>query len=112
MEAESKARKAVDYGGVRNILRALGTKKPRIAPMTAIGVTNREGSYNRSTEAHDWKRRAERLAATRGESGCRALYGNAVLRELADPATAASGAHPRIADKTINLDKGQGARRG
>ncbi len=52
---------SVDYGGVRNILRALGKKKTRIALMTAIGVTNREGSYNRSTEGHDWKRRAERL---------------------------------------------------
>lgn len=31
----------------------------------------------------------ERFAATRGESGCRAPYGNAVLRELVDPATAA-----------------------
>jgi hypothetical protein len=31
----------------------------------------------------------ERFAATRGESGCRALYGNAVLRELVDPASAA-----------------------
>jgi len=51
----------VDYGGVRNILRALGSEKPRIALMTSIGVTNRTGSYNRSTEAHDWKRRSERL---------------------------------------------------
>lgn len=57
---------SVDYGGVRNILRALGTKKPRIALMTAIGVTNREGSYNRSTEVHDWKRRAERLVRAGG----------------------------------------------
>ncbi len=57
---------AVDYGGVRNTLRALGGKKPRIALMTVIGVTNRDGSYNRSTEAHDWKRRAERLVRTGG----------------------------------------------
>ena len=56
----------VDYGGVRNILRALGSEKPRIALMTAIGVTNREGSYNRSTEAHDWKRRSERLVRASG----------------------------------------------
>jgi uncharacterized protein YbjT (DUF2867 family) len=56
----------VDYGGVRNILRALGSQKPRIALMTAIGVTNREGSYNRSTEAHDWKRRSERLVRASG----------------------------------------------
>ena len=57
----------VDYGGVRNVLEALGSLKPRIALMTAIGVTNRTGSYNRSTESHDWKRRAERLVRA---SGC------------------------------------------
>lgn len=52
---------SVDYGGVRNVLRALGARKARIALMTSIGVTNRTGSYNRSTESHDWKRRSERL---------------------------------------------------
>jgi uncharacterized protein YbjT (DUF2867 family) len=57
----------VDYGGVRNVLGALGSRKARIALMTAIGVTNRTGSYNRSTESHDWKRRAERLVRA---SGC------------------------------------------
>lgn len=56
----------VDYGGVRNILVALGRKKARIALMTAIGVTNRNSSYNRSTESHDWKRRAERLVRMSG----------------------------------------------
>src|SRR5271157_840282 len=56
-----------DYGGVRNVLMALGSKPVRIALMTAIGVTNRTGSYNRSTESHDWKRRAERLVRA---SGC------------------------------------------
>jgi uncharacterized protein YbjT (DUF2867 family) len=56
----------VDYGGVRNILFALGSQKPRIALMTSIGVTNREGPYNRSTESHDWKRRAERLVRASG----------------------------------------------
>jgi len=35
--------------------------------MMAIGVTYREGSYNRSTESHDWKRRGERLVRS---SGC------------------------------------------
>jgi uncharacterized protein YbjT (DUF2867 family) len=34
--------------------------------MSSIGVTNRIGSYNRSTEAHDWKRRSERLVRTSG----------------------------------------------
>jgi len=57
----------VDYGGVRNILRALGSrKKGRIALMTSIGVTNRTGAHNRATEAHDWKRRSERLVRASG----------------------------------------------
>lgn len=56
----------IDYGGVRNILNALGAARPRIALMTAIGVTNRDGAYNRSTEAHDWKRRSERLVRAGG----------------------------------------------
>lgn len=56
----------VDYGGVRNVLSALGSHKARIALMTSIGVTDREGSYNRSTEAHDWKRRSERLVRASG----------------------------------------------
>lgn len=51
----------VSYGGVRHVLAALHGRQVRIALMTAIGVTNRTGAYNRSTEAHDWKRRSERL---------------------------------------------------
>lgn len=57
---------AVDYGGVRNVLDALGPRPARIALMTAIGVTNHEGAYNRSTQAHDWKRRSERLVRASG----------------------------------------------
>ena len=57
---------AVDYGGVRNVLRALGSRPARLALMTAIGVTNRTGDYNRRTEAHDWKRRSERLVRASG----------------------------------------------
>jgi len=57
---------SVDYGGVRNVLRSLGSRKARIALMTSIGVTNRTGSYNRTTEAHDWKRRSERLVRASG----------------------------------------------
>lgn len=56
----------VDYGGVRNVLAALGSQHPRIALMTAIGVTDREGAYNRRTAAHDWKRRGERLVRASG----------------------------------------------
>jgi uncharacterized protein YbjT (DUF2867 family) len=48
------------------VLAALGGRSPRIALMTAIGVTNREGDYNRRTEAHDWKRRGERLVRASG----------------------------------------------
>jgi uncharacterized protein YbjT (DUF2867 family) len=58
----------VDYGGVRNVLRALGSRKARIALMTSIGVTNRTGAYNLATEAHDWKRRSERLVRASGLS--------------------------------------------
>lgn len=56
----------VDYGGVRNVLKALAGRSVRIALMTSIGVTNRNSSYNRSTEAHDWKRRSERLVRRSG----------------------------------------------
>ncbi|MBT2496174.1 SDR family oxidoreductase [Microbacterium sp. ISL-59] len=56
----------VDYGGVRNVLEAVGDRPLRIALMTAIGVTYREGSYNRSNRAHDWKRRAERIVRASG----------------------------------------------
>jgi uncharacterized protein YbjT (DUF2867 family) len=56
----------VDYGGVRNVLTALGKRTVRVALMTSIGVTNRTGAYNRSTEAHDWKRRSERLVRASG----------------------------------------------
>ncbi len=60
--------RAIDYGGVRNILGALGGRKVRIALMTAIGVTYRTGSYNRRTEAHDWKRRSKRLLRASGNA--------------------------------------------
>lgn len=60
------AAEAVDYGGVRTVLEALDGRAVRIALMTSIGVTNREGSYNRSTQIHDWKRRGERLVRASG----------------------------------------------
>lgn len=56
----------VDYGGVRNVLAALGGRRVRMALMTSIGVTNRTGEHNRRTEAHDWKRRSERLVRASG----------------------------------------------
>lgn len=57
----------VDYGGVRNVLTALRTRRPRIALMTAIGVTKRVDARQGPLEGHDWKRRAERLVRA---SGC------------------------------------------
>jgi uncharacterized protein YbjT (DUF2867 family) len=56
----------VDYGAVRNVLKALRGRQVRIALMTAIGATDRDGAYNRATEAHDWKRRGERLVRASG----------------------------------------------
>lgn len=54
-----KSAQEVDYGAVRNVLTALGSKRVRIALMTTIGTTDRKG-------AHDWKRRAEWLVRLSG----------------------------------------------
>jgi uncharacterized protein YbjT (DUF2867 family) len=48
------------------VLAAIGDGGVRIALMTAIGVTDRTGHYNQTTEAHDWKRRSERLVRASG----------------------------------------------
>ena len=56
---------AVDYGGVRNVVTALGHQPARVALMTLVGVTNRSSPYN-STEGPDWKRRSERLVRVSG----------------------------------------------
>jgi uncharacterized protein YbjT (DUF2867 family) len=58
--------RTVDYEGVRNVLTAIGNRPLRIALMTSIGVTDRTGNYNLTTEAHDWKRRSERLVRASG----------------------------------------------
>ena len=57
--SDQEAAKAVDYGGVLNVLSALNGGDVRIALMTAIGVTDRRG-------VHDWKRRGERLVRASG----------------------------------------------
>jgi uncharacterized protein YbjT (DUF2867 family) len=49
----------VDYGAVRNVLEARGPHTPRIALMTAIGVT-------KHPPGHDWTRRGERLVRASG----------------------------------------------
>ncbi|ENO4063519.1 MULTISPECIES: SDR family oxidoreductase [Klebsiella] len=58
--------RAIDYGGVRNILKLLTGAAVRIVLMTTIGVTERLGAWNQRTEVHDWKRRAERLVRASG----------------------------------------------
>lgn len=58
--------RAIDYGGVRNILKIIKGTHVRIALMTTIGVTERLSTWNQRTEVHDWKRRAERLVRASG----------------------------------------------
>lgn len=53
----------VDYAGVRNVLTALDSARPRIALMTSIGATTRSSSYGHLLE---WKRRSERLVRASG----------------------------------------------
>lgn len=60
------AMERVDYGAVGNVLSVLDGRPARLALMTAVGVTNRAGAYNRRTQAHDWKRRSERLVRASG----------------------------------------------
>ncbi|MBW3094756.1 SDR family oxidoreductase [Bifidobacterium sp. 64T4] len=57
----------VDYGAVRNTLLALDGRRVRIVLMTAIGVTYMDTDYNRASQAHDWKRRSERLVRVSGD---------------------------------------------
>lgn len=57
---------AIDYGIVRATLEALGSRRVRIALMTSIGATVHDGAYNRASQSHDWKRRAERLVRASG----------------------------------------------
>ncbi len=57
----------VDYGAVKNALDALDGCRARIALMTAIGLAaDMDTEYNRTTQAHDWKRRSERLVRASG----------------------------------------------
>jgi len=58
--------RAIDYGGVRNILRIVKDTPVHISLMTTIGVTERLSTWNQRTEVHDWKRRAERLVRASG----------------------------------------------
>ncbi|MGW1027862.1 SDR family oxidoreductase [Streptomyces sp. NPDC002577] len=55
------ARAHVDYGGVRNILRALDGAQPRVALMTSVYATRSD-----IPGATPWKRRSERLLRASG----------------------------------------------
>jgi uncharacterized protein YbjT (DUF2867 family) len=58
---DAAAAEAVDYGAVKNVLHALGSRRVRIALMSSIGVTVRGNT-------HDWKRRGERLVRASGNA--------------------------------------------
>jgi uncharacterized protein YbjT (DUF2867 family) len=62
----SEAAEGIDYGAVRNVLVALGSRQVRIALMTTIGVTSRTSSSRSNNERHEWKRRGERLVRASG----------------------------------------------
>ena len=61
--------RAIDYGGVRNILRIFKDTPVRIGLMTTIGVTERLSTWNQHTEVHDWKRRSEQVVIPIPSSG-------------------------------------------
>lgn len=54
--------RAIDYGGVRNILRIFMDTPVRIALMTTIGVTERLSSWNQRTDVELGQVRSSRLA--------------------------------------------------
>ncbi|QKW08232.1 SDR family oxidoreductase [Streptomyces sp. NA04227] len=56
----------IDYGGVLNVLRALGDRRPRIVLQTSVLVTRRDHAFNHGGNALDWKRRSERLVRLSG----------------------------------------------
>ncbi|EET5990888.1 NAD(P)H-binding protein [Escherichia coli] len=76
--------RAIDYGGVRNILRIFMDTPVRIALMTTIGVTERLSSWNQRTEVHDWKRRSERLVRASGHIYTFPLTTNTNVLDIGD----------------------------
>jgi len=57
---------SVNYGAVLNVLDALKGRRVAISLMTAIGVTTRQSSYNKSSQSGEWKLRSERLVRASG----------------------------------------------
>ncbi|MFF2316924.1 SDR family oxidoreductase [Arthrobacter sp. NPDC058097] len=51
----------IDYGGVVNVMRAFGERRPRVVLMTTFFVTHRDHYFNDGGHALDWKRRSERF---------------------------------------------------
>ncbi|WP_271984783.1 NAD(P)H-binding protein [Pseudoclavibacter terrae] len=51
---------------MRATFEALAGRRVSVALMTSIGVTVHDSSYNRASQSHDWKRRAERLVRASG----------------------------------------------
>ncbi|MGI5429640.1 SDR family oxidoreductase [Streptomyces sp. CA-179760] len=60
-DSRPDARAHIDYGGVRNILLALGDARPRVALMTSVCATRHD-----VPGANPWKRRSERLLRASG----------------------------------------------
>ena len=58
---EPDAGERIDYGGMRNVLHALGDQRPRIALMSSVYATRTD-----VPGANPWKRRAERLLRASG----------------------------------------------
>ncbi|WP_212129248.1 SDR family oxidoreductase [Brevibacterium sp. SMBL_HHYL_HB1] len=58
---EADAGERIDYGGMRNVLQALGTARPRVALMSSVYATRTD-----VPGANPWKRRAERLLRASG----------------------------------------------
>jgi len=56
----------IDYGGVVNVVRALGDRRPHLVLQTSIFVTRREHALNAGSQALDWKRRSERVVRRSG----------------------------------------------
>ncbi|MGW4561253.1 NAD(P)H-binding protein [Streptomyces sp. NPDC004561] len=65
-DSRADSARRVDYGGVVNVMRALGDRKPRIVLQTSIFVTRRGHYFNAGGHALDWKRCSERVVRLSG----------------------------------------------
>lgn len=65
-DSRQDAVQRIDYGGVANMLKALGGRQPRIVLQTTLFVTRRDHYLNAGAHPLDWKRRSERLVRLSG----------------------------------------------